>query len=485
MTYQLLPFRFTRFPPGQELMTNEAGEFLFASTGTVERIVKRGITAGTDEYKDLLAKHIVVDDETVPLLDVLSTKLRTKKAHLGAGICLQLVVVTRRCNHLCRYCQTSRRPSVDSRYDMPKSTIDNVVDAVIASSADSFTLEIQGGEPLLAMEGVKYLVEKAQRRAQAAKKEMSVVICTNLSLADDAFFAYCKHNEIAVSTSLDGPLDLHNAYRELPGGNSYTLVRDKLTQAISKLGVDRVSALMTTTRQSLRHGKRIVDEYVSLGLTHIFLRRLNAYGFARNADVEMYSSEEFLNFYKECLSYIIQRNKEGQNIVEVYTSILLRKILTPFSTGFVDLLSPPGMGISFMAYDYNGNVYPSDESRMLSATGDETFLLGNLLVDKIDAIVSNPRLKDIHYQAMAEGVPGCADCVFLPYCGSDPVHHYNTQHDMVGTKPSSTFCQINKGIFRFLFEKILGNDPDEMRVFWSWIRNTPIADIEGALPGHD
>jgi His-Xaa-Ser system radical SAM maturase HxsB len=368
---------------------------------------------------------------------------------------------------------------------MPKSTMDKVVDAVIASSAHSFTLEIQGGEPLLAVEGVKYLVAKAQRGAQAAKKEMSIVICTNLSLADEAFFAYCKDNEIAVSTSLDGPPDLHNACRELPGGNSHMLVRDKLTQAISKLGVDRVSALMTTTRHSLRHAKRIVDEYISLGLTHIFLRKLNVYGFARSADVEMYSPQEFLSFYTECLSHIIQRNREGKHLVEVYTSILLRKILTPYSTGFVDLLSPPGMGISFMAYDYNGNVYPSDECRMLSAMGDETFLLGNLLVDGIDAIVSAPHLKDIHFRSMAEGVPGCVDCVFLPYCGSDPVHHYNTQQDIVGIKPSSTFCHINKSIFRFLFEKVLHNDPDEMKVFWSWIRHMPIADVEGALPGHD
>ena len=111
MTYDLLPFRFERLASGQELITNEAGEFLFAKEGTVARIVKKDVVFGTKEYKDLLAKHIIVDDKAIPLLDILCTKLRTKKNHLGSGIALQLVVITRRCNQSCHYCQVSRQKS--------------------------------------------------------------------------------------------------------------------------------------------------------------------------------------------------------------------------------------------------------------------------------------------------------------------------------------------------------------------------------------
>ena len=485
MTYNLLPFRFERLESGHELITNEAGEFLFAENGTVARIVNRDITFGTEDYKDLLTKHILVDDKATPLLDILATKLKTKKDHLGAGIALQLVVITRRCNQSCRYCQISRQERDEHQFDMSERTIDKVVDAIIASSSDSFTLEVQGGEPLLAMEKVKYLVEQAQKKASLAGKQMSTVICTNLTLADDGFYGFCRDNDISISTSLDGPQDLHNANRILPGADSYVTVVDRIRKGIQELGGERVSALMTTTKPSLSHAKKIVDEYISLGLNHIFIRRLNEYGFARQEDIETYSTEEFFEFYEQCLTYIIQKNKEGCNIIEVFASLLLRKILTPYSTGFVDLLSPSGMGISFMAYDYNGNVYPSDEARMLAAIGDETFLLGNLFDDTNEDIFNNPRLKDIHYQTIAEGVPGCVDCVFLPYCGTDPIHHYNTQNDMVGNKSSSNFCKINKSIFKLLFEKIHENDPDEMKVFWSWIRNVPRVDIERGLPGYD
>lgn len=188
---------------------------------------------------------------------------------------------------------------------------------------------------------------------------------------------------------------------------------------------------------------------------------------------------------KFTLTYIIQKNKEGIFISEVLATIMLKKIMTPYSTGFVDLLSPPGLGVNFIAYDYNGNVYPSDEARMLSAMGDERFLLGNLYDNHLKEIFCNPNLKEIHFQAMAEGVPDCVDCAYLPYCGADPVYHYNSQGDIVGNKSHSGFCKINKGVFTHLFEKIYKNDPEDMKVFWSWIRNTPITELEKGLPGHD
>ena len=485
MIYSLLPFRFVRFDSNQELITNEAGEFLFVPQHTVSRIVNQKIVPGTDEYKTLLAKHIIVDDKSVPCLDILCSKLKTKKNHLGNGISLHLVVITRRCNQSCRYCQISKRDCGESQYDMNHDTIDRVIDAAFASSSDPFTLEIQGGEPLLAMDKIRYLVEQARKKSDHTRKQMNVVLCTNLTLADDELFKYCKDNDISISTSLDGPQILHNRYRVLPEGNSHEIVTKNIRKAISELGTGKVSALMTTTQYSFKHINEIVDEYISLGLNHIFLRKLNEYGFARRDEVEKYSAEDFLSFYKQGLSYIMHKNREGNNIVEVFAAILLKKILTPYNTGYVDLLSPPGLGISFAAYDYNGNVYASDEARMLGAMGDDTFLLGNLYQDSYENMFYNTNLKAIHEQSMAECVPGCVDCVFLPYCGSDPIYHYNTQRDFVGNKSCSGFCKINYGILRHLFEQIAQNDIEDQKIFWSWIRNIPVSEIEKGLPGHD
>ena len=64
--------------------------------------------------------------------------------------------------------------------------------------------------------------------------------------------------------------------------------------------------------------------------------------------------------------------------MEEYAVILLRKIITPFTSGFVDLQSPAGILNSVIVYNYDGNVYASDESRMLAEHNDYTFRIGKI-----------------------------------------------------------------------------------------------------------
>ena len=64
--------------------------------------------------------------------------------------------------------------------------------------------------------------------------------------------------------------------------------------------------------------------------------------------------------------------------METYAAIILKKMLTSEDAGYVDLTSPSGMGIGAVAYNYDGYVYASDESRMLVEMGDPTFRLGKV-----------------------------------------------------------------------------------------------------------
>ena len=141
---------------------------------------------------------------------------------------------------------------------------------------------------------------------------------------------------------------------------------------------------MTATKESLSHFREIIDEYTALGFTSIFLRNINPYGYARSNIHKksfVYPMEDFLKAYKDALLYIVQLNLLGTTLIEGFAAILLSRILTPFSTGFVDLQSPTGAGISGVIYDFNGDVYPSDEARMLAKMGDRKFVMGNVNTD--------------------------------------------------------------------------------------------------------
>ena len=78
--------------------------------------------------------------------------------------------------------------------------------------------------------------------------------------------------------------------------------------------------------------------------------------------------------------------------MEVYTQILLQRILTPFATGYVDLQSPAGAGIGAVVYNYDGDVYASDEGRVLAEMGDTTFRLGHVHRDSYEEIFAGLRI---------------------------------------------------------------------------------------------
>ncbi len=112
------------------------------------------------------------------------------------------------------------------------------------------------------------------------KKHLLFVITTNLTFLSDEVLAFCLEYGIFLSTSLDGPEDLHNKNRPRPLKNGYKLTVSGIKKAQLTLGFDKVGALMTTTEASLTRVKEIIDEYLALEIDCVFLRPLSPYGFA-------------------------------------------------------------------------------------------------------------------------------------------------------------------------------------------------------------
>lgn len=150
--------------------------------------------------------------------------------------------------------------------------------------------------------------------------------------------------------------------------------------------------------------------------------------------------------------------------------------MTPFSTGFVDLQSPTGAGIAGAIYYYNGNVYPSDEGRMLAAMGDCHFRMGNVYYDDFKTIFSLKVMKDLVQNSCVESMPGCSTCAYSPYCGADPIRYYTESGDLMGKRYDSGFCRRNKGAIKVILDIIKENDPKKIAILWSWVQRRPLED---------
>jgi His-Xaa-Ser system radical SAM maturase HxsB len=465
--WELLPMRFHRFGDGTTLITNLVGEHRFVADGEIVSILDRSCT-DVELLADLLAKHLIRrTGETLPA-ELLAVKLRTRMRRLPDSTGLHMFVVTLRCEHTCRYCQVSRQSSARTEFDMDEATASAALDMMFRSPSPHVKLEFQGGEPLLNFALVKWIVAEAKLRNEVHGKKLAFVIATNLALLDDEVIDFCRSEDVHLSTSLDGPEDLHNANRRRPGQDSWARAVAGIRRVQSELGPDRVSALMTTTDASLGRVRDIIDTYVELGLQHVFLRPISPYGFAmRSRGGNSYDVDKWLAFYEEGLDYIVELNRRGIPVSETYASIVAKKMLTNDDPGYVDLTSPAGIGIGALVYNYDGAIYASDEGRMLAEMEDETFRLGHLLESSYEDVMLSDRLVDPLAESLTLSVPMCSTCAFEPYCGSDPVFHHATAGDYVGHKALSAFCARNMGVFTAILRRYR-DDPFARQLLWRW-----------------
>lgn len=476
MSYKLFPFRFKRFNDSEIFLSNEVGEFVFVENEEFNKLVSHQLSPQTETFLTLKSKQILTDSEVDPPLEMLAIKYRTKKNNLNYFTSLHMVVPTLRCNSNCIYCQVSRKDIDTKEYDMNKNTAKKIVDIIFMSPSPFIKIEFQGGEPLLNFNIVKYIIDYSKWVNKFKRKNLEFVICTNLSLMDRPILKYLQKNKIYISTSLDGPKDLHNKNRPLrSNSSSYDILTEKLNLCRDYIGQDNISALMTSSSYSLGRFIEIIDEYTKQGFHSIFLRSLNPYGFAkRDKDKIGYRIDKFITSYCEALDYIIDINLKGVYFCEIFATLLLIKILTPFSTGFVDMQSPAGVGIGGVIYNYDGNVYVSDEARMFASMGDQTFLMGNVYKNSYQELFNSEFLRSLIKSSCLECLPECARCAYQTYCGADPVRNYSEQGDIIGKRQSSEECTRNKEIITYILKLLKKDDKSINSIFWSWINRKKI-----------
>ena len=467
--YNLLPFNFDQIDNDIYLATNFVGEHILIKKSDLGRFVNKELTSTSNIYKELKSKHFLYENKNDIAIDLLALKKRTKLNFLKEFTGLHIMVTSLRCEHSCPYCQVSRANTNSNKniYDMSHDTAIKSLELIFQSPNNNIKIEFQGGEPLLNFEIIKFIVNHSEKIK--GTKNVQYVIATNLAMINQDILEFAKINNIFFSTSLDGPENLHNKNRPRKGNNSYQKTIEGIEKIRESIGYDKISALMTTTKDSLSKSKEIIDEYIENGFSGIFLRQLSPYGFAiKTKYYESYEHDEWLDFYFKGLEYIIKLNKDGLHFVEYLASIFLQKILTPFDTNYVDLMTPAGIGIGVMVYNYNGEVYLSDEGRMLAEMGDKKFCVGNVHTDSYKNLLLSDKFLDPLEYSMTTSVPMCSECSLEPYCGSDPVFHYATQKDFVGIKAMSPFCSRNTQIIRKII-LMMENDKEIKKIFYSWI----------------
>ncbi len=448
------------------LITNEYGCYSFLSDKEFKKLEnneKLPISL-TKKLKDDL---FIYEDEQ-SFKNVSKCRIREYKRYLEESTVLHIFVVSKNCNYNCVYCQAGNL-SLKEDFLMNEYTAQKALDIALESPSQELTFEFQGGEPLTNFSIIKHIIEYSKEKNEKLKEKKNITynIVTNLSLLNEEIASYIVKNSISVCTSIDGPCELQNKNMPYKDNDSYKVT----IYSFKKLKEQDVtiSALLTTTRYSFDKYKEIVDEYVSLGLNRIWIRPLTKLGKAeKNWEDISYSADEFLEFYKKTLDYIIQVNKKGYLLIEGLAGIMLSKIINQESVNFMELRSPCGAGIGQLAYYYDGDIYTCDEGRMLAEMGDKKFLLGNVLKSNFKDLIESEITKEASEASCLECSKICHSCVYMPYCGTCPVLNYARSGKMELDNKEDYKCKINSGILDILFSYIQ-KDKSVLKIFKNWI----------------
>jgi His-Xaa-Ser system radical SAM maturase HxsB len=467
-----MPFKH-REVGGKVLVTNTEGEFLLLTHDEFASFARGDVAKGTPLYTRLAERNFVRAEANS---DLMLQRLRARKRFLSWGPNLHIVVVTLRCNETCVYCHASRADMGATHTDMTPEVADATIDQIFATTSPDVTIEFQGGEPLVAFDMVKRIVERARKKNETSGKRLEFTMVSNLSLMDEEKLAWLVENKVQICTSVDGPEHLHDKQRKLVGGSAHAAATKwirRINEAYVAMGLDptlyHVEALLTTTRDALPRWKEIVDTYVDLGCRALFLRPVDPFGFAdKTAPRVEYPRGEYLDFYRSAVDYMIDLNKRGVEILERFAAIFLTKILGGEDPNFLDVRSPCGAGIGQIAYNYDGKIFTCDEGRMLHEMGDDAFLLGQVGETRYRDVMSHETVRALAIASNLDAQPDCVNCTYQPYCGVCPVHNHKTQGSIFGRMRESSLCAVHKGIQDYLFERIGADDPEILRVFSQW-----------------
>lgn len=472
-TEKLAAFNF-RDMGGWHLLTNDWGQFLMLSTEDFHRFMAGEVAASDPLYPELESRGFLKDRLDFPQLA--ANYVKKSSFQWFPGPSLHMIVVTLRCNQKCQYCHSSVVDPSRTDTDMDIATAKKTVDFIFSTPNPTICIEFQGGEPLLNWPVVKFITEYAQAKAKAGNRKLLMALVCNFTLMTEDKLDFLFDHHVSICTSLDGPAELHNKNRPfLGGGEAQPKVVHWLETIQERCNADPKKkyylpgALMTTTRFSFEYGPQIVDLYVKLGLEQIFLRPLSPIGYAKRVWKDVgYEPEEFVRFYEKTLDYIIDLNVSGKSdIMERMALILLSKIVKGEDPGFMDLRSPAGAVLGCLAYNYNGEIFVSDEGRMVDHQGDPIFKVGDATKSDWTSVIDHPTTRACVTASTLDNQPMCQQCAYKPYCGVEPVFHYETQKSVFGQMPTSGWCVSHMGVFDVIFRKL--RDPRSRKILDKWL----------------
>lgn len=292
------------------------------------------------------------------------------------------------CNLACSYCFFLAKEALypGSRFRMSDEVLKNYIRQLIeAHHSPQVTVAWQGGEPTLM--GIDFYRRAIELQEKYRKPGMSFenTMQTNGTLLDDEWCRFFKENNFLIGISIDGPRELHDAYRvDKKGNGTFDRVMKGL-RLLQKHGVE-YNVLTTVNRANADYPLEVYrflrDEARTDWMQFIpVVERINEEGhtlYQRGDTVSDRSVQpgQFGSFLCRIFDEWI-RNDVGKVFVQTFEASALRWLGMP--SGMCVFEETCGTGL---ALEHNGDLYSCDHFV------EPDYLLGNIMEKEISELAA-------------------------------------------------------------------------------------------------
>lgn len=309
--------------------------------------------------------------------------------------------VAGRCNLACRYC--AEAATLPRRSPMKMATLDAAVDFLLRNGgqAGNISFRLGSGEPLLAFPLLLRLAEHVQKQNDSgAKRSAFVFLTSNGTLIDLEVGKWLAASKWYVKISLDGPANVHDAWRVSPNGiGTFSRIAPMVSYLAERMP-ERLSVTAVLCRGA--DPEKVFEAIGALGVIRIELVPVAHHDRSIQpgmADIQLY--EAFVQNYVD--RYVNQCAEKP-----LPTLVRLEKYVARVM-GYNNSRVSCGAGRSFLAVGPGGDLYPC-----FRFVGLENYRLGHLSG-------SLDRESSLSFQ-LGAGRPydkrlPCVECWAAPLCG--------------------------------------------------------------------
>jgi uncharacterized protein len=281
------------------------------------------------------------------------------------------LAIAQKCNLGCTYCYAQQGDFGGAARNMTQETADHAVDLLVSSAEPGARLNLAflGGEPLANREVLQAVTRRAAGLGQGLGVILSFSITTNGTLLTEADAAFFEEFGFAVTVSLDGPADVHDALRPYKSGRgSFDRVMTNVRPLLAMQRRMQVTARVTVTPKNLAL-RGTLDQFLAEGFHSVgfspMLRSPNG-----SDEMQADSLEEMLGEMIDCGREFERQSLAGRRYAFANMANALREIERGTRRPY-----PCGAGAGYLGVSADGDLaachrFVGDDEGIMGSLGD-------------------------------------------------------------------------------------------------------------------